>query len=130
MTDPFRPLIPSVPVALWTPEQEPVPPGTIVLRLGSDHDHGLGAPCPACAAQGDLRTRLFDQLVRLRQGDLAPFAQVLVHSPDGWSMLEEALLPGRKAVSALRERTVLKSFHLAPQSGRMANPRASKAMRT
>ena len=89
--------------------------GTAVVRMQPNgHDHLAGTECAACAAQHDIRARLFDLLEAVRQGHRPSFSRVVVDAsalPDPSDVLDR-LIPGRVPARGLRDHTVLRSFRL------------------
>ena len=110
------PPLDRIPVTITTkPWPTALELGTALLRLpaNTNHGHRDGEHCIACAAQLDIRARLFNLLEESRQGLRPPFTQVLVDAsavPNQAPLV--AALQGELPAQGLRDHTVARRFYL------------------
>ncbi len=89
---------------------------TALLRLpaNTNHGHGDGEHCIACAIRTDVRALLFDLLEGAKQGLRPPFRKVVI---DASAVADQgtvvAALTGKLPAQALRDHTVARLFYLA-----------------
>ena len=89
--------------------------GVAVVRLDPPaHAHADGAACLVCETRGDVRVALFELLERERLGAVPPFNRVVIDASavGEIGVVIDALVPGRRPASGLRDFTVARSFHL------------------
>jgi hypothetical protein len=118
MSDPFARRREPIPVSVITdPEtlRELAVPGVAVITVGPPvHAHEAGSNCPACESRSDIRALLFELDERLRRGMIPPFERVIVDTtgaPDA-TAIADALVPGRRPASALRDHVVARNYRL------------------
>jgi len=117
---------PPVPVTVIGPGGAvPLPgPGVAVLTLtgGAPHAHDDNRFCPACAAQGDVRAKLYDLLESARQGLRPQFLAVLVDAREAadFSSVIDAI-EGRLPARAMRDHVVARRFRLVSVLGTEMN---------
>ena len=90
--------------------------GVAIVRLDPPaHAHQDGSACLVCETRGDVRVALFELLERERLGAVPPFTRVVVDASAVGDVgaVVDALVPGRRPASGLRDFTVARSFHLA-----------------